>query len=952
MLSVLLAASVFTALPLSAGAAETGSASAGSKVAEGTTGDCAWELDSWGTLTVSGSGATADYTSNDQPWAAYAGDIQSIEVSDGVTALGKFVFANLSKVDYVFLADSVTSIGQGAFSKCSKLSNLKHGDNIASIGGTAFANTKLKGFVIKNPECQIGIWALGFNYGKMGQMNKVSGFLVYGHADSAAQTYAETNGFSFIDLDSEAYYVAVNFGTAYNIDNQAVTEAHAGELITLKPDKLDRFRIFREFYSDDVEIDETNWSFIMPDEGVVVYMDYDQAYTLDIDLTHSPAYIDSETYDYLVALINRGQLNGEPVQNSSDNYTVTFADDSEILLTPTQISVYDYDYAPCYSVALSGDYTYNPVNFIFAGNKIFQGDVDVTLPAVGSAWDYYTMQANVVPTDSDFNRGRFTVTSAIWYNQWGLSLFDTFKGNEKYFVTVTVAPEDGYYFTLNSEMVFHAEGYNDIRLQPLYMNADGSVVYSNGDSGKQYRFVGGEPHSITVNNGFAVLDAGDGIEDQITQAVPGQYVYYKPDISAIDDSEFILLASIHGESDDVEARMTEMMSVGYFYMPDNDVNVNMVFETEQQKNSVLDFYNSASVTVPGGYYQTSEAFGVQHVLALRAADNQYNSDSNTTWYDIDGNGSWDIGQSVNEFSLLDTNSLTENVTLETTRSETMYYPVRSVKIQVKAPVKHKITVIGGVASSKRGDFANNYVITEAEEGAGVYVVPDYDDLGDDCYLAQFSSEAHSDDVTIYDEGGISFVMPDKDVTVTYSCDILSQDISIFDFRNDNTVTVPDDGTGPRSEAYGVSMLIRLMSKSASSVDNNIYDYDMDGDGSFDIRQNLTTNEYTLLDTNSLDEYSQTFKLSRELSWTLPVRSLLIHKKSEPSTWGDVNYDGKVTVEVATLIQRHLAEFLNPNNGPLIDETDAGAFFRADTNRDGRLTILDVLAIQRSLSEIA
>ena len=148
------------------------------------------------------------------------------------------------------------------------------------------------------------------------------------------------------------------------------------------------------------------------------------------------------------------------------------------------------------------------------------------------------------------------------------------------------------------------------------------------------------------------------------------------------------------------------------------------------------------------------------------------------------------------------------------------------------------------------------------------------------------------------------------------------------------------------------MLIRLMSKSASSVDNNIYDYDMDGDGSFDIRQNMTTNEYTLLDTNSLDEYSQTFKLSRELSWTLPVRSLLIHKKSEPSTWGDVNYDGKVTVEDATLIQRHLAEFLNPNNGPLIDETDAGAFFRADTNRDGKLTILYVLAIQRSLSEIA
>ena len=60
LLSVLLAATVFTALPLSANAAEADSLSVGSTVAQGTTGDCAWELDSWGTLTVSGSGATAD----------------------------------------------------------------------------------------------------------------------------------------------------------------------------------------------------------------------------------------------------------------------------------------------------------------------------------------------------------------------------------------------------------------------------------------------------------------------------------------------------------------------------------------------------------------------------------------------------------------------------------------------------------------------------------------------------------------------------------------------------------------------------------------------------------------------------------------------------------------------------------------------------------------------------
>ncbi|MBQ2991450.1 MAG: leucine-rich repeat domain-containing protein, partial [Clostridia bacterium] len=51
----------------------------------GTTGKCTWSFDdSTGVLTISGSGAMADYSgSNDQPWASYKDSIQTIVINEG-----------------------------------------------------------------------------------------------------------------------------------------------------------------------------------------------------------------------------------------------------------------------------------------------------------------------------------------------------------------------------------------------------------------------------------------------------------------------------------------------------------------------------------------------------------------------------------------------------------------------------------------------------------------------------------------------------------------------------------------------------------------------------------------------------------------------------------------------------------------------------------------------------
>ena len=68
--------------------------------------------------------------------------------------------------------------------------------------------------------------------------------------------------------------------------------------------------------------------------------------------------------------------------------------------------------------------------------------------------------------------------------------------------------------------------------------------------------------------------------------------------------------------------------------------------------------------------------------------------------------------------------------------------------------------------------------------------------------------------------------------------------------------------------------------------------------------------------------------------------------------GDVDGDGAVTVNDATLLQRYLAEFTKEDGSPLIDLTDGDVFTRTDANCDGTVNVKDVTAIQRIISEFS
>lgn len=90
--------------------------------------DVTWSLDSdTGVLTISGTGAMADFSSfgsDAAPWYNQMSSITALVIGDGVTSIGEYAFNWCNKVTEVTIPDSVTSIGKYAFLWCEGLTEV------------------------------------------------------------------------------------------------------------------------------------------------------------------------------------------------------------------------------------------------------------------------------------------------------------------------------------------------------------------------------------------------------------------------------------------------------------------------------------------------------------------------------------------------------------------------------------------------------------------------------------------------------------------------------------------------------------------------------------------------------------------------------------------------------------------------------------------------------------
>ena len=116
-------------------------------------------VESTHTLTISGSGAMADYEYSSQlPWRSYANAITTVVIEDGVTSIGNYAFSGCSGLTSVEIPTNVTSIGDYAFFECTGLTTVTFDGTptLVSIGGSAFWGSGLTTVTIPASVTSIG----------------------------------------------------------------------------------------------------------------------------------------------------------------------------------------------------------------------------------------------------------------------------------------------------------------------------------------------------------------------------------------------------------------------------------------------------------------------------------------------------------------------------------------------------------------------------------------------------------------------------------------------------------------------------------------------------------------------------------------------------------------------------------------------------------------------------
>ncbi|MEY8312250.1 leucine-rich repeat protein [Oscillospiraceae bacterium 42-9] len=81
-----------------------------------------------------------DITGHPAPWSDIKHLIKSVNIGQGINAIGSCTFNNCSNLQSVLIDSGVTEIGSGAFDNCSMLTNIELPNSIQKINRSAFRN--------------------------------------------------------------------------------------------------------------------------------------------------------------------------------------------------------------------------------------------------------------------------------------------------------------------------------------------------------------------------------------------------------------------------------------------------------------------------------------------------------------------------------------------------------------------------------------------------------------------------------------------------------------------------------------------------------------------------------------------------------------------------------------------------------------------------------------------
>ena len=205
----------------------------GAYAASGSNGSMNWSMDN-STLTISGSGNTADLIKASSTVRLYNRSAKSLAIGNGIDKIGEKSFCGFNELENVSLPSSVKTIERRAFYQCVNLENVTFSNGLESIGKEAFQSTKLKNVVLPDGLKEIGEYAFKSNYdlksifipssvttiGK-GAFASCSGLTIKGYAGSYAQEYAYANNIKFMIMNESGILissVAVKNGDKFDIN--------------------------------------------------------------------------------------------------------------------------------------------------------------------------------------------------------------------------------------------------------------------------------------------------------------------------------------------------------------------------------------------------------------------------------------------------------------------------------------------------------------------------------------------------------------------------------------------------------------------------------------------------------------------------------------------------------------------------------------------------------------
>ncbi len=139
----------------------------GSILASGTCGaqgdNLTWTLTDDGVLTVTGSGAMADYPLNNTPWSSYQNDIIHVRFGENLVYIGESAFFACQSMQSVTIPEGVTEIGDYAFADCRALSHVTLPSTLQKLGIYSFRECGLTEVTIPANVSSIGEQALTRN---------------------------------------------------------------------------------------------------------------------------------------------------------------------------------------------------------------------------------------------------------------------------------------------------------------------------------------------------------------------------------------------------------------------------------------------------------------------------------------------------------------------------------------------------------------------------------------------------------------------------------------------------------------------------------------------------------------------------------------------------------------------------------------------------------------------